>query len=152
MLRFTCGRVLFLVKIFIMYHFVAYRHKWNEESSTSNVCHNSLGKLHFTTLNYASYYILHRKLFECTVYTLNYKSCYILHPNVSFTVKFNRNMKHVICMCVLLKWHKLKRQKTPSFQLIKNKTSFFSLFFFFLFLFFSFYSLGYHPSPQIKSV
>ena len=68
--------------------------------------------------------------------TLNYKSCYILHPNVSFTVKFNRNMKHVTCMCVLLKWHKLKRQKTPSFQLIKNKTSFFSLFFFFSFSFF----------------
>ena len=42
LLRFTCGRVLFLVKIFIMYYLVAYRHKWNEESGTSNVCHNSL--------------------------------------------------------------------------------------------------------------
>ena len=95
-----------------------------------------MGKLHFTTLNYASDYILHPKLFECTVYTLNYNSCYTLHPDVSFTVKFNGNMKHVTCMCVLLKCHKLKRQKTPSFQLIKNKTSFFSLFFFFSFSFF----------------
>ena len=61
------------------------------------------GKLHFTTLNYALDYTLHHKLFECTVYTLNYDPCCTLHPDVNFTVKFNGNMKHVTCMCVLLK-------------------------------------------------
>ena len=74
-------------------------------------------KLHFTTLNYALNYTLYPKLFECTVCTLNYDSCYTLHPDVSFTVKFNGNMKHVTCMCVLLKWHKLKRQKNSIFPI-----------------------------------
>ena len=85
-----------------------------------------LRKLYFTTLNYTPYYTLHHKLFECTVCSLHYDFCYTLYPNVNFTVKLNKNMKHVTCKCVLLKWHKLKRWKTPSFQSIKNK--FFSTF------------------------
>ena len=63
----------------------------------------TMGKLHFTTLNYALDYTLHPKLFECTIYTLNYDNCYTLHPNVSFTVKFDKNIKHVTCTWVLLK-------------------------------------------------
>ena len=82
-------------------------------------------KLHFTTLNYALNYTLHSKLFECIVCTLNYDSCYTLHPIVSFIVKWDGDMKHVTCMCVFLKWYKLKRPKTPlSHQL---KTIFFNL-------------------------
>ena len=92
---------------------------------------------------------MHHKLFACTVYTLNYDFCYTLHPDISFTVKFNGNMKHVTCMCVLLKWHKLKRQKTPSLQLIFFffKTSFF---FFLFFLFFQLLLLrvsSFSPRP-----
>ena len=48
-------------------------------------------------------YTLHHKLFECTVYTLNYDHCYTLHPRVSFTVKLDGNIKHMTCICVLLK-------------------------------------------------
>ena len=70
------------------------------------------GKLYFTTLNYALDYTLHPKLFECTVYTINYEILLHFAPDVSFTVKFNGNMKHVTCTCVLLKWHDLKDQKT----------------------------------------
>ena len=77
-------------------------------------------KLHFTTLNYAPYYMLHLKLFECIVCTLNYDSYYTLYLDVSFTIKFDKNMKHVTYMCILLKWHKLKWQKTLSSQSIKK--------------------------------
>ena len=43
-----------------------------------------------------------------------------MHPNVSFKVKFDRNIKHVTCTCELLKWHKLKKTKNPpSSQSIK---------------------------------
>ena len=55
------------------------------------------------------------KLFKCTVCTLNYDLCYTLYPGISFTVKLVKNMKHVTCTCVLLKWHKLKRPK-PSYS------------------------------------
>ena len=72
------------------------------------------GKLHFTTLNYTPKYTLHPKLFGCTVYTLNYDSCYTLRPSVSFTVKFDGNMKHVTFTCDLFKWDKCKRPKNPS--------------------------------------
>ena len=64
------------------------------------------------------------KLFECTVYILNYDHCYILHPRVSFTVKLDGNMKHMTCICVLLKWHKLKRLKTHSSQSTKKNFKF----------------------------
>ena len=48
-------------------------------------------KLHFTTLNYTSYYILHPKLFKCTFCTLNYYSYYTLHDAVKFIVNFDEN-------------------------------------------------------------
>ena len=68
---------------------------------------------------------MHHKLFECTVYILNYDRCYTLHPSVSFIVKLNGNMKHTTCICLLLKWHKLKDQKpTLPNQLKKIKISF----------------------------
>ena len=95
------------------------------------------GKLHFTTLNYASDYTLHHKLFECTVYTLNYDHCYTLHPNISFTVKFDTIIKRVTCTCVLLKWHKLKRPKTPH---LLNQVNFFPI-----------SLMRTSPSPQIKN-
>ena len=94
-----------------------------------------LGKLHFTTLNYASDYTLHPKLFECTVCTLNYDLCYILHPDISFTVKLDGNMKHVYC----LSRTNIKDQKTHLPNQLKTK------------LFFSSLSLmRINSSPQIK--
>ena len=48
-------------------------------------------KLHFITLNYTLYYILYHKLFKCILYTLNYDSYYTLLPNISFSVKLDRN-------------------------------------------------------------
>ena len=62
---------------------------------------------------------LHHKLFECTVCTLNYDSCYTLHPYISFNVKMDRNMNIWLAYVYLLKWHKLKRLKTPYSQSIK---------------------------------
>ena len=82
-----------------------------------------LGKLHFTTLNYASDYTLHPKLFECTVCTLNYDLCYILHPDISFTVKLDGNMKHVYC----LSRTNIKDQKTHLPNQLKTKLFFSSL-------------------------
>ena len=64
--------------------------------------------------------MLHLKLFECIVCTLNYDSYYTLYLDVSFTIKFDKNVKRVTYMCILLKWHKLKRQKTLSSQSIKK--------------------------------
>jgi len=45
-----------------------------------------LGKLHFITLNYISYYPLHSKLFECTFRTLNYNLSYTLHLDIKFAI------------------------------------------------------------------
>ena len=69
-------------------------------------------KLHFTTLNYNSYYTLHPKLFECTICTLNYNTYYPLPLDVSFTVILDGTFMHVTSTCVLLKWNKVKRQNT----------------------------------------
>ena len=85
-----------------------------------------LGKLHFTTLTYAPDYTLHSKLFKCTICAVNFDYCYTLHLDVNFIIKLDENIKHVICTCILLKWHKLKRPKPPSSQSIKNNF-FFSL-------------------------
>ena len=85
---------------------------------------NFNGKLHFTTLNYTPKYTLHSKLFGCTICTLNYNPYYTLHPSVSFTDKFDGNMKHVTFTCDLFKWDKCKRPKNPSSQSIKNIFSF----------------------------
>ena len=39
-------------------------------------------KLHFTALNYTSYYTFYPIFFECTFCTMNYDPYYTLHPNV----------------------------------------------------------------------
>ena len=80
------------------------------------------GKLHFTTLNYASDYILHLKLFECILCTLNYHT---LHPSVTFAVIFNRILLHMTSTCILLRWNKLKRLKHYFSKSIKIKADFF---------------------------
>ena len=71
------------------------------------------GKLHFTTLNYTPDYTLHPKLFECTLCTLNYYICYTLHPDVNFIVMLDGNLEYMTYTCALLKWHKVKRPKSP---------------------------------------
>ena len=86
------------------------------------------------------------KLFECTICILNYDPCYTVHPDVSFTVKLDENMKHVTCTCVLLKWHKLKRPKSPLFPIIYKP---FSFSFFLLFLFSDFSQMRISPFLQI---
>ena len=64
------------------------------------------GKLHFTTLNYYTYHIL--------------------HPNVIVAVIFNKILLHVISTCFLLRWNKVKILKYPSSKLIKTKPKFFN--------------------------
>ena len=59
-------------------------------------CLYILEKLHFTTLNYTSYYTLHHKPFECTFCTLNYYSCYTLHPNNKFMVNLDGNLNFMV--------------------------------------------------------
>ena len=49
-------------------------------------------KLHFTTLNYISYYTFHPTLFECMFCTLNYYSYYTLHLNIKFAINLHRNL------------------------------------------------------------
>ena len=73
----------------------------------------SLGKLHFTILNYALYYTLHLKLSDCTFCTLNYHTYHTLHPGIIFVVIFNRFMLHVTSTCFLLRWKKSEKTKTP---------------------------------------
>ena len=53
-------------------------------------------QLHFTTLNYTSYYISHPKLFECMFCTLNYDFCYILHHAIKFVVNLDENSKFIV--------------------------------------------------------
>ena len=50
-------------------------------------------KLHFTSLNYTTYYTLYSKLFDCIFCTLNYDICYTLHPYIKFGVKLDGNSK-----------------------------------------------------------
>lgn len=45
-----------------------------------------LGKLHFITLNYTSYYTSYSKLFKCTFRTLNYNPSYIFHLDVKYAI------------------------------------------------------------------
>ena len=67
-------------------------------------------KLHFTTINYTSYYTLHLKLFECNFCILNYDHCYILHPDIKFAVILNGKI-----------WHHVKRPNCSFSQYFKNK-------------------------------
>ena len=80
------------------------------------------GKLYFTTLNYASNYTLHHKLFERTLCTLNYHT---LHLGVTFIIIFNGILLHMTSTCILLRWNKLKRLKHPCSKSIKTKANFF---------------------------
>ena len=72
-----------------------------------------MGEIYFITLNYTLDYTLHHKLFECTFCTINYYIYYTLHPDVNFTIMLGGNLEHMTCTCVLLKWHKVERPKTP---------------------------------------
>ena len=69
-----------------------------------------MGKLHFITLNYISFYTLDPKLFECIFCTLNYDHCYILHIVIKFSVNLDEKI-----------WHHVKRLNCTSSQSIKNK-------------------------------
>ena len=51
-----------------------------------------MGKLHFITLNYISFYTLDPKLFECIFCTLNYDHCYILHIVIEFSVNLDEKI------------------------------------------------------------
>ena len=50
-----------------------------------------LEKLHFTILNYTTYYILHSKIFKYTFCTSNYELCYTSHLDVKFSVNLDEN-------------------------------------------------------------
>ena len=67
-------------------------------------------KLHFSTLNYILWYILHPKLFECTFCIINYDFCYTLHHNIKSGVNLDGKV-----------WHYVKRPNYPFSQSIKNK-------------------------------
>ena len=82
-------------------------------------------ELHFTTLNYASDYTLHPKLFERTLCTPNYHPYHTLHPGVTFTLIFNGILLHMTNTCILFRWNKLKRMKHPFSKSIKTKAHFF---------------------------
>ena len=84
-----------------------------------------MGKLHFTTLNYALDYTLHPKPSECTLCSLNYYTYHTLHPGVTFAVIFDRILLHVSNICFLLRWNKLKSLKHHFWKSIKTKTNFF---------------------------
>ena len=66
-----------------------------DEMSSERERERILGKLHFTTLNYALNYTLHHKLSNCTFCTINYHTYHTLHPDVIFAVIFNRILLHV---------------------------------------------------------
>ena len=101
-------------------------HPKKAKAQTNAIFGIKIGKITLYHLNYAPYYTLHSKLFECILCTLNYDICYTLHTAISFTVKWDGNMKHMTCTCVA-KWHKLKRPNPSSSQSIKNKLVFFFL-------------------------
>ena len=82
---------------------------------------------------------------------LNYDSYYTLDPDVNFTVVLEGNFKHMTCICVLLKWHKVKRPKPPLSQSIKTKISFFIFTSLFLFLSLSPIKIYETPNPQNKN-
>ena len=88
-------------------------HSFNSHPNKQQI-HPKMGKLHFTTLNYALYYTLHPKLSDSTLCTLNYHTYFALHRGVIFAVTFNRIMLHVISTCFLLRWNKVERLKYPS--------------------------------------
>ena len=109
--------------------------------NTLRVFRKNLGKLHFTTLNYALDYTLHHKLSDCTLCILNYHSYHTLYPGVIFAVIFNRILLHVTSTCFLLRWNKVKRLKHPSLKSIKTKLKNFHI---------SLYLTCCHPLPQIQ--
>ena len=87
----TCTVVLWSFPLFVIYQtqvHMDYVVLW----SSWYICF-SLGKLHFTILNYALYYTL--------------------HPGIIFVVIFNRFMLHVTSTCFLLRWKKSEKTKTP---------------------------------------
>ena len=92
-----------------------------DEMSSERERERILGKLHFTTLNYALNYTLHHKLSNCTFCTINYHTYHTLHPDVIFAVIFNRILLHVTSTCFLLRWNKIKRVKQLSLKSIKTK-------------------------------
>ena len=81
-------------------------------------------KLHFTTLNYALYYVLHPKLSDYTLCTLNYHTYHALHLGVIFAIIFNRTLLRVSSTCFLLRWNKVKRLKHPSSNQLKQNLIF----------------------------
>ena len=103
------------------------------------------GKLHFTTLNYASSYTLHLKLFERTLCILNYHTYHTLHPGITVAVIFNGMLLHMTSTCILLGWNKLKRLKHPTSKSFKTKPNFFHILFFQLFKIFGEKSACFHP-------
>ena len=87
----------------------------------------NLGKLHFTTLNYALDYTLQPKLFKHILCTLNYHTYNTLYPGVTFAIMFNRMLLHMTSTCILLRWNKLKSLKHPTSKPIKTKPNFFHI-------------------------
>ena len=68
--------------------------------------------LYFASIWYSILALISSSL-GCTIHKL----FLVWHAFLDFTVMFS---KHVTCTCVLLKWHKAKRPKTPSSLRIKS--------------------------------
>ena len=50
-------------------------------------------KLHFTNLNYTTFYILYSQIFKYMFCTPNYELCYTLHLDVKFAINLDENSK-----------------------------------------------------------